>query len=123
MMPSGFIDDGYTLEKVIPADVGKYDSVTICYRPLLRREHWQYNKSVRDAEADGIGAVDELTAEMISKHLSSWSLKDREGNKVPITPENILRLQIGLFSELLFSVLGVDKDGKETFSDAETAKN
>jgi len=117
-MPSGFIDDGYTIDATIRGKERQYDSIVITYRPLLRREMWHHSQSVASAkEKQDLEKIDELVAELLDNKLASWTLKDRSGEIVPITKENLLRLHTDLFTEIMLVVLrSSDKDNS-------TAKN
>lgn len=100
-MPSGFIDDGYTLTETIKGTEGECDGFDVTFRPLIRRERWQhYDKVLALGDSAKAEDHDSLSATLISEHLVSWTLKDRDGNQVPITCDMILRLHPDLFDRL-----------------------
>ena len=96
-MPSGFINDGYTRTEIVESPNGDFDSVEIVYRPLIRREHWDFTrqqKQITDRSKESergldiVDALDESRARIVVDHLVSWNLKDSNDNAVEITPEN-----------------------------------
>jgi hypothetical protein len=103
-MPSAFIDDGYTLDGYIAENPGLYPAVEFQYRPMTRRETAVLEGDImrtRDAEAGETEA-----AKVVARKLVSWNLVDRAGKPVPISADNLLRLQPVLGGTLLEIVRG-----------------
>lgn len=117
-MPSGYIDDGYTIEATIEGKDGEYDGIEIEYRPLLRKEMWRHSQAVTKAkENEDLEKIDELVAELVVQKVISWTLFDRNGKSVPLTAENVLRLHTDLFNQLILIIM------RSKEQDNTTAKN
>lgn len=129
-MPSGFIDDGYTQEFVIPGLEDEFDPVTIVCRPLIRREHWAFSREIaslrgKSEESESlqiVDQIDELRAKTVSEHLLSWDLTTQAGKPVEVSPENLLRCNPRLFDRVTSRVLAFPDPDEET-EDDKAAKN
>ena len=103
-MASPFIDDGYTIDAIIPANPGKWDEVAITYRPMNADE--EAAVYVRKS-ANPFQTTTRLYAEAFAgdgsrtpAKLLSWDVKDRHGKVVPISAETLIRLTSDFFEEL-----------------------
>lgn len=121
-MPS-FIPDGYEVDGYIaPSTTDKagqrlHDGMTFRYRMASRPElAVQDNKvsiALRNDHNDPNCSLEaeRLSAEFVASHLRSWDLKDGE-SAVPITKENVSRVQVNLFDRLYRIVRGMELSDK-----------
>jgi len=107
-MDSAFIDDGYTLDGYIAERHGLHSELQFTYRPLTRREDVALVAAISSLPSNEQGMVDseQKSAECVAKHLVSWSLKNRAGAAVPISPDNVQRLQPIVAGRLLQIIRG-----------------
>lgn len=109
-MPSAFIRDGYTIDGYIAARDGLFDAVEFTYRPMTRREVARLSADVAkstDEEAAEVAAI-----KLVAKKLVSWSVKDHRDEIVPISEENVLRLQpivAGIMTDIVRGARASDK--------------
>jgi hypothetical protein len=104
-MPCNIIRDGYTKRAKINGRPGIFGDLTFVFRPMLDEEvetvlqrSGQKRTAGRFAEATGIKAA------AIVRQLKEWSETDASGNAVPITIDNVRRLQpllLGLLLDVL----------------------
>lgn len=94
---SPFIDDGMEGEFTIDAVDGHWSAVKVRYRPFCQAE--ESAVMAKAALTPGVG-TGTYYAELCATKIRAWDMKDREGNPVPITPQNICKLD-SLFFELL----------------------
>ena len=104
-MPS-FIEDGLTCDGHIRAYDGLHEGLTFQYRPMLDRAITRMSNVARDVATMTDSEVDQALSSPIADHLVTWDLKDSKGSAVPITAENVARLQPQLLLDLLAIVQG-----------------
>ena len=123
-----FIPDGYTLtgkardtSKKTTAENPDADvAFTYEYRPMLgamRRRLTQGTVSLQQAGLEGMELAAKAYVDAMVKHLVSWSLTDAD-KPVPLTAENLARLDGWAFEQIVDSVCGWG--GRE---EAASAKN
>jgi hypothetical protein len=91
---SPFIEDGYTADRTIPAVTGRWSAITIRFRPLSADEESLIFAKKNLAPTEPIvrfyaEAFAGDRAAGIPAKLLGWDLKDRKGNKVEITADNL----------------------------------
>lgn len=102
-MPAAFIDDGYTEMARIAAVEGVFPAVRFCFRPVTAGEFGAYADRMQlanDIEARRI------TAEFLASKLVDWDIRRRDGTKVEITTDNLLRLKHMLYLKLFQIIVG-----------------
>lgn len=100
---SGYIDDGYTEQAVIPARQGKWAELRLAFRSLSAGEQAEY--ALRAALADD-AALPRLAAGLLAGKIVAWNLRDGRGRPARVTAGNLLRLNSALFAALAERVLG-----------------
>ncbi len=90
MSLSAFIDldDGYTLDGVVPGQPGAYPPIAFTYRPAIQEQIETFLAKPSNLPAQ----IVKNRAEFLYAHLRSWDIKDRHGNAVAITVENLSRI-------------------------------
>lgn len=96
------INDGYTLEKTIPAR-GQVPAVTFRYRPALPDAVHEWRYQTTRAKSGAATALAE--AELLKTQLVSWDVTDAKGATVPITLEALAKIHHRVRSEMLDAVL------------------
>ena len=99
-MPAIYLDDGYTLDGLVPARLG-YPPVRFKYRPALPEKVYAFTREPRPA-SQHIDAVVTLLAE----HLVSWDVKGRDGNLLPVTAHVLRRIAVPVLEAMLDHVTG-----------------
>ena len=140
-MSNGYVGDGYTLDGYVAAapeaKSGQrlYEAIEFTYRPAVRTEVVRHDAEVsiatRDEATDPDAAVkgELLACKFVAGKVTSWSVKDRLGDPVPITQDSMARLNATLFSRVYLIVRGSQvSDPKPpatepATSDAEQVKN
>lgn len=111
-MPSPFIADGYTrCASVAGCDL--FPPVRFEYRPMLAVDRAQLLERIRRLAPDGddgIGAVEQIIIQELSRRLVSWTLVDDEQAPLPIADETLIRVESNLLANLASIVLGLSKD-------------
>lgn len=112
---SPFIEDGYTERHTIPASPGRWSAVEIRYRPLsaeddslvYARKAINQSSLAREYAAVMVGDLKAGTP----PRLLDWDVKDRSGNRVKISIDNLCaKLPPDFFDALLQVLLGRAKD-------------
>ena len=94
---SPFIDDGMEGEFTVPAVDGRWSEVKGNYRPYCAAdESAAYAKS---QIFPGVGTV-KYFAELFAQKIKGWNIKDAKGQAVPITADNIGKLDPDFFAIL-----------------------
>lgn len=109
-----FIDDGYTLDGFIAADLElDIESVEFKYRPATAKENtaWQHN-------SDKLSADDKADKDckFLSDHIVAWPFKKQDGSTVEINAANCGKLNPVVSIRLINIISGWAK------SDAASAK-
>ena len=121
---SPFIPDSYTREGVIPEQPGFWSAVRIRYRPLsideqsliYARQRLSPSEPVARFYAEALAGTPERKGNLLD-----WDLKDSQGHKLNVTPQNILKLHPAFYDELVKVIEGsVVLPSGETPSEAET---
>ncbi len=113
-MASAFIDDGYTASKTFDGEYAGekfHDAVRVTFRPLTSRGVHQLAGRLSRAVGDGsdekkIAAGADLGDKAIASQLVEWDLTDRGGHAIPITAENVGKLESHLRGSLLTLIMG-----------------
>lgn len=118
----GYIDDGYTIETVIPAG-DTYPEVKITYRLVTTRIYLRTIMKIqelRETGSEGVDEAEDLANSVMATHIKEWSLKDRKGNAIEINPDNMENVD-GFLSTILFrTVMGI---GEEELKPEKAVKN
>lgn len=99
---SDFIDDGYTNEFTIEAEANINEELTITYRPALPEQKAMLMEVNAD-EKESVyiaRAIDMLGREKTGL-LLGWTLKDRKGEIVKITRENVAKVRDMLLRKII----------------------
>ena len=111
----GFIPDGYYFDHLIEAEKGFHADLNIKFRPMVSSERLAFQAKLKKLKGDKADEEGErVAAEMMVKHLSEWDLErppmtgtDEDGPQpVPITADNILRLNQKLSLKLFNAIFG-----------------
>lgn len=94
-----YIEDGYTAQVGIPAVPGVHNGISISWRPCLAAD----TSKVMDAKTDA--AYIEAVVSLVAEKLERWNVKDRKGNPVPITKENVGRIRRRLLDPIANAVV------------------
>ncbi len=104
----GFIPDGYTREGYALGVPLLYDPIRFKYRPMLVQERQAFlEESTRHKPEEN----NRRSADLCVGRILSWNLAFPPGfgeGIVPITSDNVMRLQPELFEKLLGIVMGLD---------------
>ena len=108
-MPSIFIADGYTLDGSVKA-FRRFPELKFRFRPPLHDEvqEWRYQF---DRAASGREQA-QATRALLEKHLVSWDAGEA-GTTLPITAENLKRVDPQVIGKLLDAVLGYGPEEQE----------
>lgn len=109
-MASAFINDGYTETAVLHEVPGLYPRVEFTFRPMLIEQRVFYYKVAQKLE--GV-QLRRLIAGHLAQQLVEWDVKDRKGNVVPITVDNVMRLKSRFFDRL-FAVVSTEEAPDES---------
>ena len=102
MSEAGFIPDGYTLRGYIAAVAGIHCALRFEYRPTTSLE----NKKVLEG-APSEEVSEERFRKMLAEKIVSWDMTNpKECKVVPVTVENMGRIQPKLRSTLVDIVMG-----------------
>lgn len=102
-MPSPIIDDGLTLEGLVPALAGLYDAVPFLYRPALPEEVVAF---LRSRDKGTPRQETRTTAEFLTKHVPSWDVTDSRGAAVAVSAEVLERTYPTVLAAMVNHVLG-----------------
>lgn len=108
----GFIDDGYTIEAVIP-EGETYPEVKITYRPVTTRIYRTMmfqNLESLEKGTKGVQNSEKLADELLVRHIEKWDLKDQNGGDVEVNEENMSRLNRHLSGKLFILVMGIKEE-------------
>ncbi len=111
-MPN-YIDDGYTRDDgFIAADdeqsngERRWESLAFSYRVATRQENIRHDAELKIALnnefSDPKCAIksDKLSCEFVARHLSSWDLKDRNNEDLPVSADAISLMKGFVFARL-----------------------
>lgn len=92
-----FIDDGYTVERYIAASPRLYGAMRFSFRVLQPVKRAELLADTRD-----LGEVEtlEILGGWMTHLLTKWDVKDSKGRPVPITKENVNKLQVVALTRL-----------------------
>jgi hypothetical protein len=100
---SPFIGDGYDESATIPAMPGKWSEVKIRYRCISADEESEvFAKQKLFPTRSSVAHF----AELMATKIQGWDLKDRAGNKVPVTADAIKGLSPLFYDVLLQHING-----------------
>lgn len=121
---SQLIQDGFTLEFVLPA-AGPYEEIRGMYRPALAEAVYDYHKASTKADTGEKQMAANLKL-LVGKgktplrHVLSWDIKEKDAagveKDVPVTEEHLRRLAQPRIEMLLDYVCGyrfADQEGDE----------
>lgn len=99
---AGFIEDGYTTQEYIAREPGVHPALDFERRALTPPERTVYLKDMQRAMTSPNSKQSELVAaRILSECVKGWDLKrPSTGEIVPITPENMARIQPSLADKL-----------------------
>lgn len=99
------IEDGYSIDTVIPRVAGLHPAVKVRYRPALAEERHAWLMGA-DRDVGGKERVGRIV-DMLTRHVEAWDVKTKRGAEVsPKNTEMVRRLQPTLQAKLLDLVLG-----------------
>ncbi len=112
-MPCAIIDDGYTLTKTLEA-TPFYPAVRFRFRPMLAVQQRKFNLRIEQAERGtkgeiseaGIEKAEKIAAEVITKQIAEWDLRDADGKEIPVDAASFQRLESHLQGAIVATVLG-----------------
>lgn len=97
-----FIEDGYTRRAFIASVKGQHGELEVTYRPMLAEERDNLFSSLeRKQPREQVRTI----AGVLAAQVTWWSAQGKEG-MVPISAENVRRLQPSLFNKLYNLVNG-----------------
>lgn len=104
-MYSAFVDDGYTEQRTIDEAPGLYPKTLVTFRPMTREGLAAFLQRTFKCDETTVSAQ---TAKEIADRIDSWDVKDVNGNSVPCTDKNILKLRPAFAKRLENVVFGYD---------------
>lgn len=108
--PCAFIDDGYTLPFFIAEVPGRSQAISGHRRPFTPRERTELVHLMDKAHNDS-EKLNKVACEAMLKHMVDWDVKSRDGNAVPLTVENLGRINpLGLWNRLFETIVGTADD-------------
>jgi hypothetical protein len=116
---SPFIEDGYTAEFTIPEIPGVSSPVFIRYRPLTAEDESIVRaKSRLNEDTPWVRLYAQLMVgdplKGVPAKLLGWDIKDRQGNAVPVTVDNICRQKEAFFDNLFAAMKLGSEDEKNS---------
>lgn len=124
---SDFLDDGYTEAGYLKAVDGIHGCLEFEYRPALVKTADRITGLIQGERPDWERFADSAAKAMATDPglLKSWSMKNRKGESVPITVDNLLRVRNQLFHKLWMVIAGqMPSDGQPSKPNLEAdAKN
>lgn len=103
MKTSGFVeDDGYLRTDYLAGDA-MLAPLRFRYRPTIPEELMRYQRGAKNLQDEKLV---EYAAAWGAGRLTDWTLEDRRGNPVTITPHALRRLEQRRFYQLLAVILG-----------------
>lgn len=100
-MPRLLIDDGCTLDGVVPA-TARTPEVRFRYRPALPEAVYEVQHAMKAGgrqEAAGVVAI-------LAAHVVSWDVEGTDGHTVPVTPEMLKKVPYRAQQAMLDFVCG-----------------
>ena len=101
-----YIPEGYTEEGYVREAPGLHGPVRFTFTPMLITERAALFSQRMLALPEEL--QDRRCADVLCGKLVSWSVADTQGQPLPLTPENVLRLKPALFQRLLAIVSGME---------------
>lgn len=115
--PCNFIPDGWDRTDTIPgSEDGFYGPMTITYRPMTDLERETMAARIRHNGTTEAGVVKSASVvnQAIAGKLVAWDVRHPDtGVEVPITPENVGRLEPHLLAVLLATITGERRHAEE----------
>ena len=113
MSDSAFIPrDGYTKEGYVAAVPGLHPAVRFHYRPMVGDQsiHWRDGFLLKPTETRKLVPA----AALSDRHLVSWDIKHpTTGELVPVSLENITRLQPRVLERMFMIVTGFERSDED----------
>ncbi len=103
-MSQNIIRDGYTRKAYIEPVERLHEELRFDYRPMLGEEVETIEQAVGNAESKAKGNL--IACHSLAKQIQSWSEVDEIGEAVPVSAENVRRLQPTLRIVLYLIVSG-----------------
>lgn len=89
-MTCAFIDDGYTESATLAEIPGVIPAIRFDFRPLMSSELGEF---LHSAEKMTEPEARREVAKRIASKITDWDLRDKQGAKVEIKSENVLKLK------------------------------
>lgn len=91
-----FIDDGYTLKKLIPADGSLHDGCEVIYRPALAKKRVEYGAVAGEGNPNKTAQFEDATiAEHVVTIAGQKLTVERAGKLIPSLRGKVLNLVLG----------------------------
>lgn len=117
--PIDFLDEGYTASVDIPAVEGLHGALSLEYKPCVSSQIAKALDASQKSEEDWTKA----TIGICASQIAAWTLKDRHGNAVPISPASLGRVSRPLLLKIAAAVVFGEKPNGEKASIEGDVKN
>ena len=107
--PIDFLDEGYTASVDIPAEEGRHGALSVDFKPCVSSQIAKVLDAATKSEEDWTNAVIPICAAQIA----GWTLKDRHGSAVPISPASLGRVSRPLLLKIAAAVVFGEKPNGE----------
>ena len=104
-----FLDEGYTASVDIPAEEGRHGALSLDFKPCVSSQIAKVLDAATKSEEDWTNAVIPICAAQIA----GWTLKDRHGSAVPISPASLGRVSRPLLLKIAAAVVFGEKPNGE----------
>lgn len=94
-MSALFIDDGYTVTKIIPAKRGLHPDAEVSYRPALARKRHEYHQRLNAGDPAKIAAFEDEVIESHVVSIGGEKVTGRAGRIVPSLRKDVIDLVLG----------------------------
>ena len=98
-----YVPDGYEFDGYIAAVPGLYGEQRFRFRPMVPADA---QALVDQTQGKSAAQVMEILAKACGPRIVRWSLKDPNGNALPLTVENFSRLRPALFDRICNIIQG-----------------
>lgn len=92
----GFIPDGYTYNGHVSAEPRLHPALSFRYRPIMQLDRMK----ALIGESQNLITRENKIADLLSRHILEWDLKDPSGGVVERTSENMLRVHPTLYEKM-----------------------
>lgn len=118
-MAPDFLDEGYTASVDIPAEEGRHGALSLEYKPCVASQIAKVLDAATKSEEDWTNAV----VPICGAQITVWTLKDRHGNAVPVSPASIGRVSRPLLLKIAAAVVFGERPNGEKSDVVADVKN